>query len=64
MRVSGHGLRDEGKPFELVAGRLRRVWVHEGLGVCACGASSASLQTDAARRRWHNAHKREVAQDG
>jgi FAD/FMN-containing dehydrogenase len=63
-RVPGHGLQAEGKAF--APGNLAeeqapwiRVRGHIGRGVCACGAVSDVEWTDAARKRWHRAHKDE-----
>lgn len=70
-RLPGHGLLSEGFPYERRQGdeedapswhRTDR-WVHEGHGVCSCGASSPLLDTDGARKRWHKAHKDEIRSD-
>lgn len=65
--VRGHGLISEGKPH-LVPGccwsgdKPHRPWGYrrDGHGVCACGATSGHLGSDAQRKRWHKAHKQDV----
>ena len=67
-RVRGHGLLSEGRPDERRQGdeedkpswhRADR-WMHEGHGLCQCGASSPLLDTNGARKRWHRQHKSEI----
>lgn len=64
--VPGHGLRDEGKPFWWSEHRQEYVRKpgcdSEGQALCRCGEFSGVLPTDAARKRWHRAHKEEVWQ--
>lgn len=63
-RLPGHGLRDEGKPFEDDGrGNTRRADIYgepDGFGLCSCGARSGVLGLDADRKRWHKAHKDEI----
>ena len=54
MRVKGHTLIAEGKPFTKWADRA----------MCSCGAMSDPLPSDRARIRWHTAHKQEVIANG
>ena len=64
-RLSGHGLRAEGKPYEDDGcGGTRRADVYgepDGFGLCSCGERSGVFGSDADRRRWHrDVHKPEV----
>ncbi len=63
-RLSGHTLRYEGKPFVWTANGGRyvraRPFQKDGVGMCSCGEHSPKLDTDAARKRWHAAHKDEI----
>lgn len=61
-QIPGHGLQAEGKPFEWEAraDRWRRADGREGHALCSCGEASESLDTDAARKRWHVVHKEQV----
>lgn len=61
-RLPGHSLTSEGKPFAWsdVSGRYVRTYpAHEkqGRGLCECGEVSPVMISDAARKRWHTAHK-------
>jgi len=63
-RLAGHGLQSEGRPFEW--GEYSRNWVRvygssrTGAGLCECGSTSEILESDAARQRWHAAHKEQM----
>jgi hypothetical protein len=66
--VRGHTLRGEGaafaRPREGWSSGDRRLYVGTGgpgVALCSCGASSDWLQSGAERRRWHAAHKQEMA---
>lgn len=67
-RVAGHTLRNEGAPF-VVDETQRVVRVHNswggiggfGRGLCSCGAMSDLLDSAHQRKKWHRAHKGEVA---
>ena len=73
-RLSGHGLRKEGKPYVLGLCRLcmtesSLIWSDEyggrtrsgeGHGLCSCGVMSPHMESDNQRRRWHKDHKRAV----
>ena len=53
--LKGHTLRREGQAFD-----ERGRWLPNepyGCGKCSCGEVSVPLHTDAARKRWHRAHK-------
>jgi hypothetical protein len=53
--VKGHTLLFEGQPW----GTMRRNGV--GPGKCSCGLySDEGLISNAARKRWHTAHKEEI----
>jgi hypothetical protein len=57
-QLAGHGLQAEGKPYTIAGSELIRVQCgRHGRGLCSCGAASEVLPTDAARKRWHAAHK-------
>jgi hypothetical protein len=61
-RLAGHALQAEGKAFapgSLAEGEAPwiRVRGHIGRAVCSCGAVSDVEWADAARKRWHKAHK-------
>lgn len=63
--VRGHGLLNEGVGYppgirDLVQ-RYRYIF-HDprGVGGCSCGAISPPLPSNAARKRWHKAHKAEI----
>lgn len=68
-RIKGHHLLREGAPHD-DNGEVLSNWsfaypyprkvAGEGRGLCACGAMSVALPTAAARRRWHQQHKRDV----
>lgn len=72
-RLPGHGLQSEGKPYvwrqgdEETAPSWHRVRYPDpaylGHGLCSCGASSPSLESDGARKRWHKTHKDEIRAD-
>lgn len=59
--LRGHALRGEGKPYEQSD---EQPWVlapcGDGRALCECGATSGHLYTNAARKRWHAAHKEQV----
>lgn len=65
-RLTGHGLRSEGAPFERREGRWSHV--HRGIvrssgtgrALCECGATSGVLDSGNARKAWHREHKAEV----
>jgi hypothetical protein len=66
--IRGHGLINEGvgySPSVPPETLLRRYWysAHDvnGVAVCRCGAVSPPLPSNAARKRWHKAHKADVA---
>ena len=67
-RLSGHGLRSEGKPYEEDGrGGTRRADVYgepDGFGLCSCGERSGVLGSDADRKRWHKKHKEQVRSEG
>lgn len=67
-RLPGHALRSEGKAYGRNGepeGPLVCYRGHIGQALCECGATSEVLWSDAARRRWHAAHKDELrALDG
>jgi hypothetical protein len=58
-RLAGHGLHHEGKPFERgeTSPWLRVYGSKTGVALCECGETSGVSESDAARRRWHRAHK-------
>lgn len=60
-RLAGHNLADEGAAFEMVQGRAVRVRPNSvagtGFAICGCGVHSPILDSGAARRAWHRAHK-------
>lgn len=58
MRLSGHGLRLEGRAHD-AHGHFTRGF--DGYGLCTCGVRSDWLGSDAARQRWHRQHKADVA---
>lgn len=61
-RVAGHGLQAEGKPYQPNGeGSHMRAGRYVGYALCSCGATSPELESDAARKRWHMAHKDEMA---
>jgi hypothetical protein len=70
MRVKGHTLIAEGKPFTKWADRIYpEVGPDDqttitGRAMCSCGAMSDPLPSDRARIRWHAAHKQEVIANG
>lgn len=60
--LRGHALRAEGGAF---LPSDEQPWVRHlsniGYGLCECGATTSAMEyTDAARKRWHAAHKAEV----
>jgi hypothetical protein len=59
-QIPGHGLQAEGKPYTDEGHGWVRVLVGDGVGLCSCGATSEALASDAARKRWHQGHKRDV----
>lgn len=63
--LRGHALRAEGRPF-LPGDELGWVRVSRsvGHGLCECGSTSGLERSDAARKRWHAAHKAEVRGSG
>lgn len=64
LRVPGHALQHEGKPFnwgEYYQGWVRVYGGPNGVGLCECGETSSLLGSDAARKRWHREHKRAVS---
>lgn len=58
--LRGHALRGEGAAF-VRGDEERETWLrcsgHIGRGLCECGAVSAVEWSNAARKRWHAAHK-------
>jgi hypothetical protein len=67
--IKGHGLVNEGvgyPPTELPETILRRYWCmyhdQNGVALCRCGAVSDPLPSNAARKRWHREHKRQIAE--
>lgn len=66
--LPGHALRSEGKPYVLKplgsdeAGGLweRTYESSHGVALCECGKASGWLTSNAARQRWHRAHKDEI----
>lgn len=65
MRVPGHTLVGEGKPFDqppccYLAGRYRMGTSGDGHGKCSCGATSEHLLSGAERKQWHREHKQAV----
>ena len=65
--IKGHGLVNEGVGYPpgldgLTIIRRAAFIAHDptGVGVCACGAKSDPLPSDAARQRWHREHKQAV----
>lgn len=70
MRVKGHTLIAEGKPFTKWADRIYpEVGPDDqatitGRAMCSCGVISDPLPSDRARIRWHTAHKQEVIANG
>ena len=67
VRVPGHTLRSEGKPYKVLvvteAGTQVSQRVYDsktGRALCSCGALSDLLTTDGQRKRWHRAHKTEI----
>lgn len=65
-RLAGHGLKSEGEPYERRHGRWARAYSRSrGRALCKCGETSAVLDTDAARKRWHrDVHKPEMRAAG
>lgn len=73
MRISGHGLQDEGAAYSTVTcgegacakaqtvGRVSTGTGGEGHGLCACGWLSGHLESGAARQAAHEEHKAAVA---
>jgi hypothetical protein len=61
--LCGHALRREGKAFTRrnTAAPWESIRGHIGRGLCECGEASEVEWTDAARKRWHAAHKAEVS---
>ena len=55
MIVKGHGLRHEGAAHDESGSYMGGGSV--GYGFCACGVRSTLLESTAARKRWHRAHK-------
>ena len=60
MIVKGHGLRHEGASHDEEGNYLWPQW-KAGYGFCSCGVRSALLESTAARKRWHRAHKSVIA---
>lgn len=56
--VKGHTLRFEGQAFDANGYKASKQSL--GYGKCSCGALSDELDSNAARKRWHRAHKAEV----
>jgi len=56
-RLSGHGLRSEGKPFSADGKRLTTWGAQVGHAKCECGELSPVLNSNAARKHWHWQHK-------
>ncbi len=54
--VKGHTLIMEGQP----CGYARN---GPGQGACSCGLRSPELSSNAARKRWHKEHKKEVSKE-
>ena len=68
MIVKGHGLCHEGAAHDENGSYLGRYMNRigggvsvNGYGFCSCGVRSALLESTAARKRWHRAHKSVVA---
>lgn len=73
MRISGHGLQDEGAAYSAVncdegvcakaqtVGRMSPGTGGAGHGLCACGWLSGHLESGAARQAAHEEHKAAVA---
>ena len=63
-RLPGHGLQYEGRAcipdgeggFILASTKSN----YAGRALCSCGEQSDILPSDAARKRWHRAHKEAV----
>jgi len=67
MFVKGHGLLREGAAHDEnenylghYTNRIGGGVSVNGYGFCSCGIRSPRLESTAARRRWHNAHKAAV----
>ena len=63
--VRGHALRGEGKAYRAAGPDDETdapVYLrgHIGRGLCECGAMSDVEWSNAARQRWHAAHKAQV----
>jgi hypothetical protein len=71
--VRGHGLQSEGRPYLIVeCNDADCVWERipaeprrspnydHGHGLCACGATSPHLLTDAERQLWYRDHKNQI----
>ena len=64
VRVPGHTLRSEGKPYKILvvtdAGTMipqREHYSKTGRGLCSCGLLSDMLASNGLRKRWHREHK-------
>jgi len=55
MIVKGHGLLREGDAHDESGSYMGGS--SAGYGFCSCGVRSALLESTAARKRWHRAHK-------
>lgn len=55
MTAADHQLIDNGRAYDWTS--LRRTIV--GPARCSCGVTSSVLASDAARKRWHEAHVEE-----
>jgi hypothetical protein len=60
--LPGHALRSEGAAYYFYSeGKPERVWSfgtgRGGFALCECGETSPVLESAAARKRWHSAHK-------
>ena len=62
MRIAGHTLLGDGRPYEWFLGRNEMYHADGPVGraQCSCGEASELLPTTVARRRWHDQHKAEL----
>ncbi len=62
-RLSGHTLRQEGRAFakdRITGGWFLLMLSSLGVGLCSCGDTSEELDSNAARKAWHRAHKDQI----
>lgn len=59
-QLAGHGLLNEGAPFDDAGDRVHVSTSGPGRAKCSCGELSDPLPSGGARRRWHAAHKEAV----